>query len=916
MPSGTVLLLREIQHADGQAHAYVFQAHPGWPANEQIDVVFHAEDFAHWWEPEWDADAIRERELAEVAKAMEDTKAKMLEQPPKAAPAGLLEHLPNAAQGHSKALATRAGVANLVAYAEQMKEDATARSNWIRKHSELLGEHGATLARFHAERATALMAKAQSQLDGVEDILTTAGNLALYTGQDVQVMNLREGAPAAPEARVTIYQEVLAFDEETLLFVDDGGLDHRDVDELRKALADPLLVERMIPSERGVVLCRFRENHKEFVGGDSVAAAVTNAHLNAAAQQEMLLVRDGERLDLVQAPKVFSGLRQMMPSKEEQDSHFRRRTWGGSEPITADDLDYVDAKRRQMHNLDRYTQTLIILWGLRDRGEIFADSALPAFSSWLDPGFQNAYMDLVSLDTMVEHERPDFESWAEEQNSYMAPGCWVAVRASASVTERWLPAAFAGAATHPVYTPNLPAGQAVAVGRAKSDRRGLYLMVPLVYSGYGYNVQRQTMNARLYVAIRDEGALTNPHALVIDRATASDLHYYLTSRKQRRRYSSYVTLFREAHAWVSRRDEDEQALRAGLMRAVREAALEHDPDTLDAVVVEAMAVARAAQRGSRVPGKGTPAFRRFVNAARNIVHARLADNSMRVEAIRTWAQENRREPLRLVLSGRDKWWLYLAPLPEEHDARLGKPFHVTKAQVRFEGSSPVVTIEGRERLKAQAGELIVHDWPQARRWCGEKPLFGLSYRQAREVLDLLVDESDKAAGDDLEQVAEKAITHMRNSPGRLVSRMMMAVPVGTSIDCNGKPWIVVMSTDALEYLYTVLPEPWQHTIKEQTRRIYAKPQHRLDRLGQSKWSLSLLTLNRTWEMRNRWDEWSATMGTLAGWVTRAGEAAVPGRQRLTSVTPFAVGKMPELARIAESQAMHSPERACEAEETL
>lgn len=483
MDKGTVLLLKDIQHADGQAHAYTLAPHPGWPEGAQTDAAFHADDFHDWWEPEWDAETVRERELMGLNKEMEKTKMAMLEPPPEPKPVAHLGHTPSKdVQGEGRALATTDSIAAMTAYADQLKENAEQRSQWIQTHSKTLSGQGATMARYHAERAQAALARANAQLKGVESLLKTAENLRLYTGEGVTVYPLRDGKPAAPDARVTVYQELLAFDEETLILLDHGGMDHRHVDELITALADPALVERMIPSKRGVVLCRFRGSYKEFFPGGDAAAALANAGMNAQAQQTMLLVRDGERVTLIDAPEVLGNMKQLLPSKGEQSSYFR-------DEVTKDDLAYADAQARQLANLDRYGKTLIVLWGLRDRDELFAGSALPRFASWLDPAFQNAYMELVSLDTMLRDDRPHFADWRKAQNAHLVAGAWVAVNIQQTMAHDWLPAAFASTPNingdfFQTRRANLPEGEVVHIGRAKSNERGLYIEVPLIDSSW------------------------------------------------------------------------------------------------------------------------------------------------------------------------------------------------------------------------------------------------------------------------------------------------------------------------------------------------------------------------------------------------------------------------------------------------
>lgn len=247
MSAGTVLLLTQVDYADGEPHAYRFAGHPMWANADQVKVVFHADDFYEHWERAPDGEAIRAAELAELLQQIEQTKKKLMQDPPEALGVRLLGV--DAPDGESgKALATQDSIDAMTAYAHQLQRDAEERTNWIQTNSKKLGEQGTQMARFHSERAQAALARAKLQLDGVKGLLKTADNLRLYVGDGVELVQLLDGAPAASNEPLTIYQELLAFDEETLILLDRGGMDHTHTKELAKALGDTALLNRMIPS--------------------------------------------------------------------------------------------------------------------------------------------------------------------------------------------------------------------------------------------------------------------------------------------------------------------------------------------------------------------------------------------------------------------------------------------------------------------------------------------------------------------------------------------------------------------------------------------------------------------------------------------------------------------------------------------
>lgn len=915
MGAGTVLMLAEIKTADGEHHAYVFAPHPAWTKDRQQTQTFHADDLYRYWEPAPDGEAVRASELQALLVDMEETKAEMLAPPPSAVPAGLLAHDPSTSTGEpGQALATRDSIKAMEAYAARVQEDAQLRSNWITEKSRILSRQGSAMARFHSERATAALAKANAQLEGVKGVLQTVANLKLYTGEGVDAMLLRDGDPATPDAPITVYQELLALDEETLILLDAGGLDHTHVDELADALADPELVARMIPAERGMVLCQFRASYKEFFKGEGAAAALANDQMNRAAQLPRLLVRDGERLWLVGIDGVLDGLEQLLPSTAEQASYFTVERWG-REPrrITREDISYADAQREQMGRLDRYGKVLIALWGLYDRQEIFVGSSIAPFSNWLDPGFQARHMKLVSLDSMIAVSRPDFRQWQAAHNASLASGAWVALNLREALTARYAPGAFAQSGM--VYEPELPGGGWELVQRVKADATGLFVHVPMRYDGYGSGDRNRIRNIKLHLIERRPSGRENINDgfLVLDRVRGDDLDYYLGSRKQRRSYGHYVSLFRAARAWVLERDEREAPLRSSLAAAVHDAGLPHDPDALEGQLTEALAIARTARRSPTIPKQGTAAWKSYWKGALGALHAMLTSQAERVAAVEQWAAEAGRKPLRLALSGADSWVLYLVPTDDEALVSiLGSPAHVAVAEVCFQVDAVDVAINGLGLLRSRRGEQVVYDWPAAADWQKKEPTHGLSFDRAKALVELTRGATAPVPGSeqDLLRLVGEASAFMRKHSKGQVRRMDLVVPVGFVLAGRDskRSQLLLGRVDALRWAYLHGSEEVKGAAVQAVDAIYAHPERHIKslRADEPDWSLVRLSLSEAWKYHQDF-----RIGMINGeyrWVEEA-EIIDPTNPKkgkgtwsppdltVTAVTPTGVEVLPWLATL-------------------
>lgn len=871
LTAGTVLLLEDVEFADGEPHVYKFAAHPSVAEEKARGSRFHADCFFQYWTYCPEGAHIRERELMGIHEDMQKTQALLLQPPPSAAPVAALAFDPAAAASPTgQALTTPGQVRDLATYAEQLRESAEASQNWITTHASALASQGAQLARFHTERATVAMATAKGQLEAVKGILRTVENLKVYTGEDMDVTVLREGEPADPDAPLTIYQDLLALDEELLLHLEEGGLDHGHLDSIAAVLADDALVQRLLPAERSLVLCKFRGGYKEFVkpkGEDDMGAAMANERLNRINQWHRLLLRDGQNVYLIDTAEFLQKITQLMPSAAEQISHFSERN---GDTIRRDDIAYAQAQRSQLGALDAYAKVLTALWGLRDRAVVLANWNVPAFASWLDWGFQERYLHLVDQSNLIGVQRPSFACYRDEQNRYLAPGAWVAVRTSALMKQEFIPGAFASQKVRQwggdwdysrVYHAK---DTRPIVACVRQDKRGLYVEVPLEHE-----YKPREISGRMYL---DKHAMAD--VLVLDRLHAADLTYYLTSRTERRRYNLYVELFQVARAWVAERDRAEAPLRDYLRQAVAEARISHDPESLEAAITDALATARAARRDRRAPDPGNTGFPAYRRALLDMLHTLLSAQNGRVDALQHWCNAHGRRPLRLVSTGKGEFKAYLEPLPAEHDRMLGEARHTSVATVTFDGATGTVTLADwrRELLRPAAGEHVIHDWQYltvvpanpageyherlertrddgAAAWLKAASLFGaLRYEQAQALLHLPTRQSKHFQnGLDMDWLLDRAL----GSKGKYLVRHDYEFAVGI-VHSGVKPCVLIASHDMLGYVYAAGSPADKERAQRLITRRYQTPGHALADLEKGKygWLLRYVGLEDAWRCRD------------------------------------------------------------------
>lgn len=849
IPAGTVLLVVEVENADGVMHSIHLAPHPTWCETARSHV--HVEDFLTQWERAWDADKIREAELLALGREMQDTQAAMLSGPPAAGRAAeLLQHEPTANEGGcGQELATAEGLQAMAARAGALREQAESQAKWIKEHSEILGAQGLTLARFHEERGQAMLARAKNQLQGVGKVLELVKNLRLYTGEGVGVDLVRDGEPAAPDEPVTIYQDLLALDEETGALLDQGGMDHRHTAELSKQLDDEALRSRLIPASRGLVLCQFRRLDKEFVRpapgaslSDALGAMLANGAMNDEAQRVQVLYRDGERFWLISHADLFKGMTQLMPSTAEQNEQFIRkgRWWNdpsNGERITPEDLDYAAAQRDQLGTLTSYARVLIVLWGLRDRTGLFDSTSIPQYGNWLDPRFQSTHLRLVSQDLMLGEERESYAAFRQRHNAYLARGSLVAVHAEKLFDSESAPGCFG-----PEYYDQLlrrdtcnqfyrDVGPDVVVQRVRFAQGRPFIEIQARYMGYR-TVERDVITTKLWLTDMQ-------HVLVLDRLHGADLDYYLGSRRQRRAYADYLALFRVAREHVSERDRGEAGLRRALSKAVADAGIAHDENALPGQITEAIAAVRVASKGAL--SDDPVVLRRALDA----LHAVLASGQGRADAAAALARTLGREPLRLVHTGKGVWRLYLSALNADRDPRLVAHPWCMVGEVGFGEAGAVLSASLQpDVVRAVTGEQVIHDWPgvevtrevPAMSWAKTQDVLGRVEGFSRSLLD------KGAIAAEAYAIAVRAMDKSR----RMVERVDAAFAVGTAIRhrievsrspddagvraTSSEPRILVLGGDALDLAYHWGDDALKDQCRAAIRRFYAQADSNIARL--------------------------------------------------------------------------------------
>jgi len=926
--AGTVLMINKIEFADGQEHVIIMSSHPSREDRRQVDMRFHAEDFYRLWEYAPDGAAIRENEINALMLEMRATQDAMRQPPPDAQPAALLGHQPEPNQGGETGneLATREGLQAMVAHAEQLKDAANKQLAWIETHTKLISQQGSALARFHQERAAAMLAAANAKLEGLSGILSTVKNLKIYVGDGVKATLITDGAPAAPETPITLYQDLLAFDEELLLQLDNGGLDHRMVEDVASALADPAFANQMIPSERGLVMVRFRGSHKDFVKAraganiaESIGVAMVNEKMNAESSRHRLLYRDGARFFMIECDEILPAIKQLLPNTAEQNGYFRRTRYDykkgtyEAERITPDDIDYADAQKAQLTHLNDYARVLICLWGLHDRTDLFESTTIPRFSNWLDAGFQQAHLRLISHDSLLGEERPSYSDFRETNNSYLAAGVTVAVNLVKAFDADSAPTCFKYIKDGRYSMERAPT-QRVALARVHADNGAYFVEVDTKrndYSGSG-----RVLKARLWLLKAEPSSF-----LVLNRVQEGDARYYLTSRAARRHYADYVELFRAAVEYTHQRDMREAPWHDWLRTAIAAGGLRADERMIQRAILDALSVARSATRSGVLPECPASASKAMRESILNTTHAALTDHGALFEAVKAWSDAQGFTALMLRhgvgRSGRDEWAFYREAAAAERDPRID-PFPWVARQVIALSTTGEITAAPATftLLRNVTSEQQAVTWAAGEDWLKtdhEAPC-GMEHAEAIAALDWIG--TSAAALEQTHLLArplfDAAVAHNRKNRTRRVARLLVDFPIGSVIH-RGQPMIMAIAIDAMRAAHLWGDAQCKRDVESWIDAAYQRPESHLEALTSPLIRMNDVTLyalsmanKRRRDAATPWIDTKGVSGTYfpreEKWALEAGQARKEKRRaslRLTSLTPFGAREFPWLLDYCE-----------------
>jgi len=768
---GDVLLLESIRDVDNQAHTIILRTHPNWYGKSVTTKVtdengepreyrdynlkehrFLVAEFLRKFVLEPDYVRIRQDEVAAIQARiveLQDTLKLANTSTPgdlkeyteaglkkwadkKQIPAEVREDIATSDSVQLVPLSTSLSAGQVFEMrfaAERQFEIATLKAAWIGERNVEIKEAVEAMLPFYQEQAAAALAQTEDVRRYVSRLQSGIESLDLYVGTNVEVLTIKKGESASPDEPLTIMQRKLFADEELSVFADvEETFDHSEIKTFFKVLGErPGLVAQIFPTPRCIVAYAATARERDY--GD----VFVNGYRNALNRRVGLLVRDGENLYAVSSP-IDSHLtaNNLFPSKREIDAIFQedvgfweRREGTVGREITFNDVRYTDRLSKHERLSLHYKRFLILLAGLDHRENLFGTFYPgPKGMDFVSTGFQRQHMHFIH-DAEGDHLLPEvkrltFRQWAALKNAYLRSGSRVFATWANAMNSQSAP----GAVTREDRYNHFKAKPIESTSMAIAYRQGDAICVSVPVKSNSWR------SSRVFDARVDLGKASDGYAityLVLDAVKPEELEAYIYDRTARKDHLDFIQFFKRAVKFLREEREQEaparQALKDALAKAAALSVKVPEGPEVDALIDETVIAWRAANRGAQLPDTTKLSDAKVHDAWKSLLDYMWdrISSAKYVEAAEQWARNEDFKPLRLVLTGNDKFRLYTAPRPEEREDRV-RP-HVWVHAVDFTARKKGWVIKKTAQNWAElpqyaASETTLKEWDGAEDWAG------------------------------------------------------------------------------------------------------------------------------------------------------------------------------------------------------
>lgn len=313
----------------------------------------------------------------------------------------------------------------------------------------------------------------RKRTEGIEDKIFT---IELYAGLCEEAVRIRDGAPAALDEKIHLFQRRHYMDEECLLDYDAGGMSFHKIQEFDRWLLRKGNRDRILPMPKCVVAFQVRRNKKEREAenlGDFLRIAMEEQ----ADKTTYLYMRNGEsyyrlttQIDfgeelfpdakrshlmggqlyirdwgtkiitesqyqelLAEEAKIEADYQQEIKEwKTMSAAQKKKRPWGPRrqyhgdrpndyDPLTPNSVYYDDAIQQLARDIQHHNRVAVVLQGILDRSPVFHPH--PPWRIYTPEGFGAAIMLVHDETRVITHgDAPDFLAYQQRLNASIRRG--------------------------------------------------------------------------------------------------------------------------------------------------------------------------------------------------------------------------------------------------------------------------------------------------------------------------------------------------------------------------------------------------------------------------------------------------------------------------------------------------------------
>jgi hypothetical protein len=255
------------------------------------------------------------------------------------------------------------------------------------------------------------------------------------------VEQIAKGDPAPVDTHITIRQQMLYMDEETLFNYTTGGMDFSSIEKFDAWVAKPENLNRVLPDQRGIVAFRVRRHAKNYGHATNFGTAWMHAQWAEMNKTTYLLLRNGGNVYRIVSEVDFSPRLIPLVGEIGEDQFTKidhKYVWredktyslGGTHErveeatkVTQDDVEFDDHVKKVEKLLLHYNRIVILIQGLLDRSTVFHPHPKINLRSERD---MSIWIDLVRDEERgLPCNKVNWPEYHAQLNSTLRKGKWI-----------------------------------------------------------------------------------------------------------------------------------------------------------------------------------------------------------------------------------------------------------------------------------------------------------------------------------------------------------------------------------------------------------------------------------------------------------------------------------------------------------